>query len=374
MSGVNLLIAVSLVFPAMGPRPSQDPSPTTETVASRSRTRADWPTLVAPASALLPNAGHISHFAIQIRSAMPPEEMEVLRETLEQTYVVFYETMGKAGFDLEPVPERLVWLVFTNRQEYDRHTWQAEGVELPDLDSYYSPRTNRVAILFWKPSGGEEQTGQGPAAQVATGGAVLFRPQNGWVGEPPAASPEREAHEAAHQLAFNSGMQKRGVMYPFWVAEGLATGFESRSPLGPEAINLMRCRHLLSARRRGSLEPFAEFLVRVQVGLEETPRVQETYGQAWGVFHYLFTRHPTKLRRYLRQLAGTAPGRQPLDIRRQQVVSAMGPLDELEAGWEAYLNTLDDSENRLPAPLNGPGRRPEAGAHTARRLRPGFPQ
>ena len=347
MPGVSILIVVSLVFPAVGPRPSQDPSQATEAAASRSRTRADRPTLAEPVSSLLPNTGQISHFAVQIRSATPPEEMEVLRQTLEQTHAVFYATMGKAGFELEPLSEPLVWLVFTNRQEYDRYTWQAEGMELPDLDSYYSPRTNRVAMLFWKPSGGgpaDQARGERPRRRRSR--RCSFRPPNGYMGEPPAASPEREAHEAAHQLAFNSGLQKRGVMYPFWVAEGLATGFETRSPLGPGAINLMRCRHLLSARRRGSLEPLPEFLVRVQVGLENTPRVQETYGQAWGVFHYLFTRHPAGLRRYLRQLAGSSPGRQPLHVRQQHVVSAMGPLDELEAGWQAFLNTLDDSENR----------------------------
>lgn len=330
--------------------------------------RVDWLTPARPAIQPNPNAGQISHFAVRVSSAMSPEETERLRQTLEKTHVLFYEAMGRAGFELEPHPEPLVWMVFADRQEYDRYTWQAEGIELPELDGYYSPRTNRVTILFCKPSAADRQARESRAPRSAEQGAMPLKPPNGYMGEPPAASPEREAHEAAHQLAFNTGVQKRGVMYPFWVAEGLATGFEPRSPLGPGAINLMRCRHLLSARRRGSLEPLPEFLVRVQVGLENNPAVQESYGQAWGVFHYLFTRHPTRLRRYLRQLATSPLGRQPLHVRQEHVASALGPMDELEAGWQAFLNGLDaDSRDRgtvsarpplsgTPTPLDAPGR------------------
>jgi hypothetical protein len=256
-------------------------------------------------------------------------------------HAVFYEVLGRAGFDLEPLGEPLEWLVFTDRPEYDRYAWQTEGIEVPDLDSYYSSRTNRVSILFCPPAGAEDRTGEARSCMAVEGNEAALRPPRGYAGEPPAGSPEREAHEAAHQLAFNSGLQKRGVMYPFWVAEGLATGFETDSRLGPGAINRIRCRYLLSARREGSLAPLSEFLVQVDVPLENTPGVRASYGQAWGVFHYLFTRHPDRLRRYLRELACSSVGWQPVHVRRRQVAEALGPLDELEAGWQALLRQLD---------------------------------
>lgn len=350
MPGVSGLFAASLLLPWIAPYTSPE---MVDEARGLPETRSGRETRMAGPDPLASDVCKPRHFAVHGDSGTPRERTDRILDVLERTHAVFYRELGRAGFELKPLSEPLVWLVFADRAEFGRYMRQAEGMEVPDLDGYYSPRTNRVALLFRESHAGEVSAGEVKPAVAGEGATEPLRRPNGYIGERSGAFPRREAHEAAHQLAFNSGLQKRGVMYPFWVAEGLATAFETDSGQGPGAINVTRCRHLLAARRKGSLVPLYEFLVCVQVRLENTQRVQETYGQAWGVFHYLFTQHPARLREYLRSLAEYAPGQQSLVIRRKLVAEALGPPDELEAGWQALLDRLEANtvpDDPVPTP------------------------
>ena len=69
------------------------------------------------------------------------------------------------------------------------------------------------------------------------------------------------------QLAFNTGVQTRGVMYPLWVSEGLATNLEADGAggLGLGRDNPGRRERLLRARAEGRLVPIADFLTLTRV-------------------------------------------------------------------------------------------------------------
>ncbi len=69
-------------------------------------------------------------------------------------------------------------------------------------------------------------------------------------------------HEMTHQLAYNSGLQKRGVMYPLWVSEGLATFFEgSALPQWDPIGNTARRRTLAKLHAGGALLSLRELSV-----------------------------------------------------------------------------------------------------------------
>jgi Protein of unknown function (DUF1570) len=261
--------------------------------------------------------------------------------TLERAYQHFYEVFGQAGFDLSRPADRLIWICFPQKSSFDRYALRVEGMDLSWLDGYYSTLTNRVAIV---------QADEGPSPQEETA-PVLPREVRVAVAAnrspredvlPMAPGPQfdvtRLTHEAAHQLSFNSGLQKRGVMYPLWVSEGLATNFEFSGGANPglDRANLPRRNGLCNAYATGGLTPLRQFVVQTTVPPDASVG-RRYYAQAWGFFRFLLTEHPEALRAYLRQLAQTRPERRDALTMFTEFTQAFGPLAPLESAWYAFL-------------------------------------
>ena len=160
---------------------------------------------------------------------------------------------------------------------------------------------------------------------------------------PPTTEPRldltRLTHELAHQLAFNSGIQKRGVMYPFWVSEGLATNFEFDWPTGPslDRCNTVRCACVLDTRVAGELVPFEQFIVQAKVPAD-TRVSRRHYAQAWAFFQFIMTERPRELRTYVRRLAKQPPGPREANTILAEFTEAFGPLEAVERAWNAFLD------------------------------------
>ncbi len=205
--------------------------------------------------------------------------------TLERTYQRFYEAFSKAGFEPAPSQDRLVWICFPQQSGFNTYAMQAEGTDLSWLDSYYSTLTNRVAIVEPSPrllARGETEASLAPSPPVALAAREGVLPIS--TSGPPLDN-ARLTHELAHQLAFNSGLQKRGVMYPFWVSEGLATNFEFESPAGAgfEQGSTARRACLLKMRDAGELILLRQFIVQTKAPAD-TARSRRQYAQAWAFF------------------------------------------------------------------------------------------
>jgi hypothetical protein len=262
--------------------------------------------------------------------------------TLEYAYENFYGVFSKAGFDLSRSKDRLVWICFPRKSGFNRYALQAEGMDLSWLDGYYSTLTNRVAIV--QRDQGVRRPEEAVPSRASSSEAVVAAPrspQEGVLAMAAAGQPfdvTRLTHEVAHQLSFNSGIQKRGVMYPLWVSEGLATNFEfdGTGSAGLAHGNTARCNGLLEAYAAGELTPLRQFVVQTTVSPDL--RVgRRTYAQAWGFFQFILAEHPADLRTYLQRRAKDHPNHQDAAAMLAEFTAAFGSPDALEASWNAFL-------------------------------------
>jgi hypothetical protein len=263
-------------------------------------------------------------------------------QTLEYAYEDFYDVFSRAGFDLSRSKDRLVWICFPRKSGFSKYALQAEGMDLSWLDGYYSTLTNRVAIVQkdLKTRRSEEaipSAGSSPEAAVAA-----HRSQREGVLAMAAAAQQfdvtRLTHEVAHQLSFNSGIQKRGVMYPQWISEGLATNFEfdGTGRAGLEHCNAPRCNGLLEAYAAGELVPLRQFVVQTTVS-PDLHVGRRYYAQAWGFFQFILAEYPEGLRIYLQRVAKNHADHRDATTMLAEFTEAFGSPDALEESWKAFL-------------------------------------
>ena len=277
------------------------------------------------------------HFAIVHEEAA--KYVPGTSRTLERAYRRFYEAFSKAGFELAPSQTRLVWVCFPQQSGFNKYAMEAEGTDLSWLDSYYSTLTNRVAIVEPSPrllARGETETTLARSTPVALAAREGVMPIS-TSGLP--LDNARLTHELAHQLAFNSGLQKRGIMYPFWVSEGLATNFEFESLAGRgfEQSSTARRACLLKMREAGELVPLRQFIVQTKAPADAA-RSRRHYAQAWAFFQFMLTQRSENLRSYLHQIAVLSPGQRTTTVLLREFTDAFGSPEEIESSWNAFLD------------------------------------
>ncbi len=267
------------------------------------------------------------------------EVCHVLERARERFLAVFSPLgMGTQGSD-----QPLIWMCFEGREAFDRYAAKADRLQRTWLASYYSSRTNRVALIRSDfrsyPDWHAEPTGPGDAEALRVADAqdemgILPMPRT----SERFAFP-RLTHELAHQLAFNSGLQVRGIMYPFWISEGLATNFEFEGPeaLDSRVCSTVRLRAVLDAHAAGDLVPLRRFLVEVH-GPLDVERSRRYYAQAWALFQFVLSERGDDLVHYLRTLAALRPGRRTPAALFTEFVTSFGSLEGFERAWNAYLD------------------------------------
>jgi hypothetical protein len=106
-------------------------------------------------------------------------------------------------------------------------------------------------------------------------------------------------------LLFNSGIQKRGKSYPFWIGEGLAMMFESadsQGRAGPSLVNEHRLSSYRRAEEGGRLIRLSELLEFVPRDSDSVEVVAARYAQAWALTHYLWNKQTGRLASYLKKM------------------------------------------------------------------------
>ena len=261
--------------------------------------------------------------------------------TLEYAYGHFYDVFSQAGFDLSRPKDRLVWICFPQKNGFNKYALQAEGMDLSWLDGYYSTLTNRVAIVQPDQKTRQREKIVGPSAGEIRVAVAGRSPHEGVLPMSVAGQRfdvTRLTHEVAHQLSFNSGIQKRGMMYPLWVSEGLATNFEFDGSLaaGVEHCNAARCNGLLEAYAAGELVPLRQFVAQTTVP-PDTHVGRRYYAQAWGFFQFILTERCENLQTYLHRLVEERPEHRDASLMLAEFTAAFGLPEALEPAWNAFL-------------------------------------
>ena len=272
-----------------------------------------------------------------VLSAPNSASATTIERILDQVCLRFYEQFDKAGFKPRTLPDKLVWVCFDSYDAFEAYGRKADGAEVSWMDAYYSHRTNRVAMTIAgvRPSANVQQHRSGSSGYLAASGDP---------GAGHAASDTLNVrtitHELTHQLAFNSGLQRRGAAYPFWLTEGLATNFEAD---GADGVALGRedSRHrqrLIGAKRGGNLIAMEEFVGMTQCPAGQGAATREAYAQAWGFFRYLLETRPAAFRKYLAELSSPMLPQQTSASLRSRFVAIMGPIKPLEEGFLRFID------------------------------------
>lgn len=199
-------------------------------------------------------------------------------EDLYRGFVHYFSARG-----LAPQSPRfpLVAIVFATQADFLRHAARDGAPVSSDLLGYYSPTTNRISLY--------DVTAGRDDADWKTNAATII-------------------HEAAHQMAFNTGVHNRFAAPPRWVAEGLGTMFEARgvwdsrdNTKPADRVNFSRLaafqNYVATNRKSGSL---AEFLSSDRL-FESNP--QSAYAEAWALSFFLAETEPRKYAAYLQRTA-----------------------------------------------------------------------
>jgi uncharacterized protein DUF1570 len=159
------------------------------------------------------------------------------------------------------------------------------------------------------------------------------------------------AHEGAHQILHNIGVQQRLSAWPMWISEGLAEYFAPTSFgkkltwKGPSRGNDLRMFEL----QRYLDDRAAPLDGRIIEQTVTAPRLVSTgYASAWALTHFLIKTEKTHFADYLREvsqlgpLQGTLPkGELPLVDNLEQFQKHFGKdMPALETQLIAYLKKL----------------------------------
>ncbi len=282
----------------------------------------------------------------------------------QYTHSRFTEAFADAGWQLHEPLQVLEVVVLADADRMHRYARQEDGLPRMPWVGYYSVGTNRIALREVR--GSAESAGRAWAMMTTPStatdimntdqpGAALADEIDTDADDAPAID-NRYAfvtHEAAHQLAFNLGLQRRGVMYPLWLSEGLACSFEWQGPaagFGPAQDNPQRREALVAAVRSGHIAPLTELISRVRVPQDRPGATAAFYAQAWGLFTHLYQTRPEAMQHYFHSLR-----RSDLPVLTDDEAIALfeasfGEVAQVEAVWEAHLASLRAPARRVVHP------------------------
>lgn len=216
------------------------------------------------------------------------------------------------GIDLHPPRFPMVALIFSNQRDYVQYSKRDfRGGE--NTFGYYTQTTNRLATFDLTGIEGMLPPGA-PVEREELITQIFSRPQA-----------ERQVatvlHEACHQIAFNTGLQRRLGDYPFWLSEGIATFFESpdfNSSNGWGGTGKINWYNLNNLRHYARMRP-ADSLMKLLTQddlLRQGETATAAYAESWGLTFFLIKRKSKPFVEYLKLLHSRPPGN-PSDAKQR---------------------------------------------------------
>lgn len=154
------------------------------------------------------------------------------------------------------------------------------------------------------------------------------------------------AHEGAHQILHNIGVQQRLSIWPLWLSEGLAEYFaptiagERLRWKGAGVVNDMRMFELEQyLKSRAADKPDGQMVAQTALAA----RLRSTgYATAWGITHYLAKNKRVEFNGFVKQMSGLGPFESAGPIVAPGVVR-----ENLALFQEAFGDNLAEIETRV---------------------------
>jgi hypothetical protein len=281
---------------------------------------------------------------------------------LERTYHQFYRFAEQFGIEVVPPEKKLLCLIFSDYDRYQRFAAGVDGVDAPWAGGYFATRSNRVVLFDDRQAPAIRDamgTLEAHAAQARETRERAVRAATTDLGSMAdalnAAADRLEAqveanrarilehaerlatsktiHEAVHLLSYNSDLQSPSLVYPFWVSEGLATAFETGEPdlpFGPTRPYEHREAGFDRVVAEGRLIPM-DTVVTLPAGLEGAEELGDPiYAQSYALFTHLARTSPGPLRAYLAELRTLPSGYFNKDVQRAIFEKHFGRLSAIE--------------------------------------------
>jgi hypothetical protein len=197
-------------------------------------------------------------------------------ELLYRSFQRYFTTRG-----IRPTPPQfpLVAIVFPTRREFQQYATK-QGIQLsPTVLGFYSSKTNRVVLY--------DITAGQPDSQ-------------NWH-----INAETIIHEATHQTAYNTSIHNRFGDTPLWLAEGLATMFETPGVWDsrrPSKLAERVSTHWLERFRAcdgRSRKTWLPTLIASNAVFGTSP--DAAYARSWALTFYLTEKQPRQYGEYLRK-------------------------------------------------------------------------
>lgn len=280
---------------------------------------------------------------------------------LERTHFQFTRVMKIMGLEAVPPRHKLICILFADHTDYDEFARRTDKVEAPWVAGYYASGSNRI-VMYDDATGptfsraiqqidelqkqAEEARRQARTAdrsqtERAQDYARRVREHADRESERirsliRAASDAKAIHEAAHLIAFNAGLQSRSRRYPFWLTEGLATGFETDNAtgaFGPDHPFESREKEFDARMEAGELIPLAALVTLTDIEHYESEHAGAVYAQSYALFRYLFRGHRQPLASFFRSIECEPAGLISADRQLQLFEEHFGPIDLVEREW-----------------------------------------
>jgi hypothetical protein len=239
-----------------------------------------------------------------------PKFMAMIVKDCELLTLDYLAHFRRRGFDVHPPDHRLTLVAFLDERPF--HKFFPESARA-NIVGGYSKEKNWVVLFDWRNVPQRHRSG---IANMTT-----------------------LAHEAMHQLCFNTGLLSREADTPLAIVEGLAMYAEirnlnGRSDLG--RVNRSRLDDLAHILRRHDWIPFKELMVLDQSVLNAgRDQVDLFYAESWLLASFLL-KDPDRLplfREYLKAVAA----RDDHSHRIEDAETHFGNLDRFDRDLRAYL-------------------------------------
>jgi len=218
----------------------------------------------------------------------------------------------------------LVVVMFRDKEEYRRSTGAPEGME-----AFYNVVDNRVSMYE-----NSELAYDRPDQAVQQAIATI-------------------AHEGAHQILHNIGVQQRLSVWPMWISEGLAEFFAPTSTderlrwKGAGQVNDMRMFELEQYFKSRPADADGKLIEHTV----EAARLTSTgYATSWALTHYLAKHERPSFQRYVNEISRLGPLEGDLRIVKPGVIPGNRRQFEKHFGDEyaAMEKRIIGHLNRLP--------------------------
>ena len=260
---------------------------------------------------------------------------------LDELYKGLIEAFRRNGFPVHDTEFPLVAVIFATERDFRAH----KQVD-PQVQAYYEFFTNR--IFFYQKS---ERDLIEP--KVAT----LLKPQT-------------VAHEGAHQILSNIGLQPRPCAWPPWLVEGLAeycaTTVTTKKGIvwrGMAAINSL---HMATLRELddplsnqfngGDVHPVKvahqRQMTQTEALLLKRALTPTDYAQAWALTHYLAQKHGAEFVSFLKVMSQVPPlqARSPEENLAEFRRFFGADLSKLDKKLDEYIRKLSQKKTYDPLP------------------------